>query len=59
MIVLDNEHSISWTNAKIFDFELAFTKRRFIKSYFINQIPGTMNDKQNHKFPSIYLAALL
>ena len=59
MIVLDNKHSISWTNAKILDFELDFIKRRFIESYFINQIPGTMNDKQNDKFPSIYLATLL
>ena len=47
------------TNAKILDFELDFTKRRFIESYFINQIPDTMNDKQNGKFPSIYLATLL
>ena len=57
--VFDNEHSMDWTNAKILDFELDFTKRRFIESYFINQIPNTMNDKQNDKFPSIYLATLL
>ena len=43
----DIEHSMDWTNAKILDFELDFTKRRFIESYFINQIPNTMNDKQN------------
>ena len=57
--VFDNEHSMDWTNAKILDFELDFTKRRFIESYFINQIPNTMNDKQNDKFPSIYSATLL
>ena len=57
--VFDNEHSMDWTNAKILDFELDFTKRRFIESYFINQIPTTMNDKQNDKFPCIYSATLL
>ena len=57
--VFDNEHSTDWTNAKILDFKLDFTKRRFIESYFINQIPNTMNDKQNDKFPSIYSATLL
>ena len=57
--VFDNEYSMDWTNAKILDFELDFTKRRFIESYFINQIPYTMNDKQNVKFPSIYSATLL
>ena len=50
---------MDWTNAKILDFELEFTKRRFIESYFINQIPNTMNDKQNDKFYSFYLATLL
>ena len=43
--VFDNEYSKDWTNAKILDFELDFTKRRFIESYFINQIPNTMNDE--------------
>ena len=57
--VFDNEHSMDWTNAKILDFELDFTKRRFIESYFMNQIPNTMNDKQNDKFTCIYLAVLL
>ena len=57
--VFDNEHSMDWTNTKILDFELNFTKRRFIESYFISQIPNTMNDKQNDKFPSIYSATLL
>ena len=57
--VFDNEHSMDWANAKILDFELDFAKRRFIKSYFINQIPNTMNDKQNDKFLRIYSATLL
>ena len=57
--VFDNEHSINWTKVKILNFDLDFTKRRFIESYFINQIPNTMNDKQNNKFPSIYSATLL
>ena len=52
--VFDNELSMDWANAKILDFELDFAKRRFIESYFINQIPNTMNDKQNDKFRSIY-----
>ena len=49
---------MDWTYAKILNFELDFTKRRFIKSYFINQIPNTMN-KQNDQFPSIYSATIL
>ena len=57
--VFDHYHSVDWTNAKILNFELDFTKRRFIESYFINQIPNTMNDKQNDKSPSIYSATLL
>ena len=36
--VFDHEHSMNWTNVKISDFELDFTKRRFIESYLINQI---------------------
>ena len=56
--VFDNEHSLDWTNAKIFNFDLDFTKRRFIASYFINEISNPMNDKQNDKFPSIYSATL-
>ena len=57
--VFDNEHSMDWANAKILDFKLDFAKHRFIESYFINQISNTLNDKQNDKFPSIYLATLL
>ena len=57
--VFDNEHFKNWTNAKILDFKLDYTKRRFIESYFINQITNTMNDKQNEIFPSIYWAILL
>ena len=50
--VLDNEHSMDGTNAKILDFELDFTKRWFIELYFINQIPNTTNYKHDNKFPS-------
>ena len=39
--VFDNKHSMDWTNSKILDFELHFTKRRFFKLNFINQIPNT------------------
>ena len=49
---------MDWTNGKVFNFKLDFTKRRFIESYFNYQILNTMNDKQNDKFPSIYWAAL-
>ena len=57
--VFDNEHSMDWTNAKILDFELDATKHRLIESYFMNQVPNTMNDNQNDKFPSIYSTTLL
>ena len=57
--VFDNEHFMDRTNAKILDFKLDFTKHWFIQLYFINEIPNNMKDKQNDKFPSIYLATLL
>ena len=57
--VFDNEHFMDWTNAKILDFDLDFTKRRFIESHFIIHNPNTTNGKQNNKFPSIYSAILL
>ena len=57
--VFDIKHSMDWTNAKILDFELDFTKRRFIESYFINEIPNTMNDEQNDKFRNIFSATLI
>ena len=37
-----NEHFTDWIHAKILHFELDFTKRRFIESYFSNQIPTTV-----------------
>ena len=58
MIVFDNEHLMDWINAKILDFELDFTKRRFIEKYLINHIPSAISDRQNGKFPSIYSATL-
>ena len=57
--VFDNKHSTDWTNAKVLDFKLDFTKCRFIESYFINKILNTMNHNQNDKFPSIYSATVL
>ena len=46
--VFNNQHSMDWTNANNLDFELGFTKRRFIESYFSNQIPNIINEKQNN-----------
>ena len=56
--VFDNEHFMDWTNAKILDFKLDFTKRRFIEPDF-SQIPNTMNDKQDEKSLAFYSATLL
>jgi len=56
--VMDNEHSINYANARIIEFELDFTKRRFIESYFIQKTANNTNDKQNDKFPSIYSATV-
>ena len=50
---------MDWTNAKILDFKLDFTKHRFIHFYFINQIPNIVNDKLTDKFSYIYSAAPL
>ena len=43
--VLDNEHFVDWINAKILDFWLH--KTPVYRIVFHNQIPNTMNDKQN------------
>ena len=44
--IFGNEYSMEWSNAKSLDFELDFTKLRFIELCFISQIPKTMTDKQ-------------
>ena len=56
--VFDNEHPMNWTNAKILDCELDSRKIRFIESYFIDQIPNTMKDKQNDKLPLAFIRLL-
>ena len=43
---------MEWTKAKILDFQLDFTKRRFIESHFINQIPNTTNDSKMNNSPA-------
>ena len=53
--VFDTEHCMDWTNAKILDFKLDFTKRRFIESYSINQIPNTINEKMTNSLAFIRL----
>ena len=38
--VLNNKHSMDWTNAKILDFKLDFKKRRFIDYWIVFHSPN-------------------
>ena len=37
-------HDIDWNNSQILEFETDYRKRRFIESFFIKNVPNTMND---------------
>ena len=47
-------HDIDWNNSQILEFETDYRKRRFIESFFINNIPNTMNDRKSISLPSLY-----
>ena len=47
-------HDIDWNNGKILEFETDYRKRRFIESFFISNVPNTMNDRKSISLPSTY-----
>ena len=47
-------HNIGWNNNQILEFETDYRKRRFIESFFINNVPNTMNDGKSISLPSMY-----
>ena len=48
-IFINLHHDIDWNNSQILKFETDYRKRRFIESFFINNVPNTMNDRKNDK----------
>ena len=47
-------HDIDWNNSQILEFQTDYRKRRFIESFFINNVPNTMNDRKSISLPSLY-----
>ena len=38
-------------NSQILEFETDYRKRQFIESFFINNVPNTMNDRESISLP--------
>ena len=47
-------HNIDWNNSQILEFETNYRKRRFIESFFINNVPNTINDRKSISLLSLY-----
>ena len=47
-------HDIDWNNSQILKFETDYRKRRFIESFFSNNVPNTMNDRKSISLPCTY-----
>ena len=47
-------HDIDWNNSQILKFETDYRKRRVIESFFINNVPNTMNDRKSISLPCTY-----
>ena len=43
-----------WDHSKILTFETDFTKRRFLKSFFIHNSENAINDEENCFYSEIY-----
>ena len=43
-----------WDHGKILTFEIDFTKRRFLESFFIHKSENAINDKENCFYSEIY-----
>ena len=51
---INSHHGIDWNNSQILELETDYRKRRFIESFFIKNIPNTMNDRKSISLPSLY-----
>ena len=45
--VITNDHRVDWNHSKILTFEIDFTKRRFLESFFIPNSENSINDNEN------------
>ena len=52
--IITKDHRVDWDHSKILTFEIDFTKRRFLKSFFIHNSENSINDKENCFYSEIY-----
>ena len=52
--VITKYHRVDWDHIKILTFEIDFTKRRFLQSFFIHNSENSINDKENCFYSEIY-----
>ena len=51
--VITKDHRVDWDDSKILTFEIDFTKRRFLESFFIHDSENSINDKENCVYSEI------
>ena len=51
---ISTNHTIDWNNSEILCMECDFYKRRFIESFYINNLKHVMNDKTTVDYPNVY-----
>ena len=52
--VITKDHRVDWNHSKILTFEIDFTQRRFLESFFIHNSENAINDKENCFYFEIY-----
>ena len=52
--VITKDHRVDWDHSKILTFEIDFTKRRFLESFFIHNSENSINDRENCFYSEIY-----
>ena len=52
--VITKDHRVDWDHRKILIFEIDFTERRFLESFFIHNSANSINDKENCFYFEIY-----
>ena len=53
-LTINLHDDIDWNKSQILEFETDYRKRRFIESFFVNNVPNTMNDRKPILLPSMY-----
>ena len=51
---MENDHLIDWSKVKILKVEHDYSKRLFIKSWYINEKPQVLNRNDGLSFPAVY-----